>query len=71
MGIFQTPLGQMHFLGRENSMGQGVDYETGLVVWDLQGLGCPGRHRTGKKVGETEEAGQNILCQAVGEGFTL
>ena len=71
MGIFQTPLGQMHFLGRENSMGQGVDYETGWVVWDLQGLGCPGRHRTGKKVGETEQASQNILCQAVGEGFTL
>jgi len=71
VGIFQTPPGQMHFLGRENSMGQGMDYETGWVVWDLQGFGCPWKCRTGKKVGDTEQAGQNILCQAVGKGFIL
>ena len=55
----------MHFLGRENSTWKCM-HETGWCVWDLQDIGSPGRHRTGKRVGETEEVDQNVVCQAVG-----
>lgn len=40
-----------------------MEHEIGWCFEELQKFGGPGRHRTSKEEGETEEVGQNLVCQ--------